>query len=324
MNDLAKYAGLLDRIKPFVGHVDPGFLVDFLGTKLDANFRTMWGVDPKAFGGGIATTKVPTISDGEAWFEATNWMLAAQEAREKFVMVTLGACYGGQAVGSYLALQMVNPMPALLVAVEPDPGNVGWIKRHMRDNGIDPDEHWIVPSAISGNNEPVLFPVGATGSGVQNCFSSNHDDAREHYIKQIIESGKSEEAIANLFRHNTTGIKKDLSPDSEYDFMSEIKMVSAVTLHDILGPFKFVDYLEADIQQSEILVFPPCMGILKKKVRRAHIGTHGDDVHAELLEIFKKDGWEIVFNYAPNKKHESALGSFETNDGVLSVRNSAL
>ena len=52
-------------------------------------------------------------------------------------------------------------------------------------------------------------------------------------------------------------------------------MVSAVTLQDILGPFDSVDYVESDIQQSEILVFPPSMQLLKRKVRRVHIGTHG-------------------------------------------------
>lgn len=66
------------------------------------------------------------------------------------------------------------------------------------------------------------------------------------------------------------------------------------------------------------------MALLKSKVRRIHIGTHGRDVHAELHRLFAKDGWEIVFNYEPNAEHGSALGPFKTNDGILTVRNPSL
>jgi hypothetical protein len=97
-----------------------------------------------------------------------------------------------------------------------------------------------------------------------------------------------------------------------------------VTLKDVLGPFDVVDYVESDIQQSEILVFPPFIDLLKRKVRRIHIGTHGATVHHTLHKLFEKTGWQIIFSYEPNATHSSALGSFETNDGVLTVRNPEL
>ncbi len=106
--------------------------------------------------------------------------------------------------------------------------------------------------------------------------------------------------------------------------MAEIKLVSATTLADVLGPFDRVDYLESDIQQSEILVFPPFIDLLKRKVRRIHIGTHGKDVHRTLHGLFEQHGWEIVFSYEPNNKFDSPLGGFVTNDGVLTVVNPVL
>jgi hypothetical protein len=325
MNDLNDYANVFDEIRPFSGMVPQGFAVDFLGTLTDANFRTMFGVDPKTTGGVAVQTQLPTMATyGEGWFEAVNWIETARAARGRFVMVTLGACYGAQAVGSYRALQAINPMPYRLVAVEPEPENVKWIVRHMRDNGIDPDDQWIVSSAISDRNEPVLFPVGSPGSGAQNCFSTNENAAREFYVKEIVSGGQVEEALRNLLLHNSTGITKDLTPGSDYNFMAEIKIVSAVTLKDILSPFDVVDYIESDIQQSEILVFPPFMELLKKKVRRIHIGTHGVEVHTTLAKLFERDGWDIVFDFEPNKRHASALGDFDLNDGVLTVRNPTL
>ena len=121
---------------------------------------------------------------------------------------------------------------------------------------------------------------------------------------------------------NSTGLTKNLVEGE--NFPAEIKMVSAVTLQDILSPFDVVDYVESDIQQSEILVFPPFMTLLKRKVRRVHIGTHGLEVHNALLQLFERDRWEIVFNYEPNSKFASPLGNFSTNDGVLTVVNPGL
>jgi hypothetical protein len=321
MNELHKYANAFANIRPWAGLVPKGYLVDFLGTLTDANFRTMFGVNPASVGGTQVQTRVPVIEDGEGWFEAVNWIEAAREARERFVMVTLGACYGAQAVGSYRALQALNPMPCRLVAVEPEPENYRWTRKHMSDNGIDPDAQWLLPMAISAGNEPVLFPVGSPGTGAQNCFSTNEGAARDIYAREIIATGRVEQALRNLLINNTTGLTKDLVPGQ--NFMAEIKLMSAVTLRDVLGPFDFVDYVESDIQQSEIVVFPPYLDLLRRKVRRVHIGTHGIDVHQALYRLFEQDGWKIVFSFAPNAKHQCALGPFETNDGVLTVRNPA-
>jgi len=322
MNDLARYANVFDGIKPWAGTLPAGFTVDFIGTLIDLKFRTIFPVHPDLTGGKFVQTRLPMISDGEGWFEAVNWVEAARAARGRFVMITLGACYGGQAVGSYRALQLLNPMPSKFVAVEGDPENVEWMKKHMRDNGMEPDDQWLVQAAISDSNNPVLFPVGWPGLGVSNCYATNEELARRNFADEIIGGGKADEAIRNIFLKNTTGIMKNLVPGEH--FPGEIKIVSSVTLKDLLGPFDVVDFLESDIQQSEILVFPPFMDVLKRKVRRILIGTHGGEVHKALLQLFTQEAWEIVFSYAPNSKYETKLGSFSMNDGVLTVRNPTL
>jgi hypothetical protein len=319
MNELKDYANIFEGIRPFTGPVSGGYLIDFLGTRTDANFRTMFGVEPASVGGGRVQTNVPTITDGEGWFEAVNWVVAAREARNRYVMVTLGACYGAQAVGSYRALQAINPMPYKLVAVEPEPKNYEWTAQHMRDNGIDPDGQWLLPFAISDRNEPVYFPVGSPGTGAQNCYSTNEAGAREFYVQELLAAGNVETALRNLILHNTTGMTKDLVPGR--NFSAEIKLMSAITLKDVLSPFDLVDYLESDIQQSEIVVFPPFIDLLRKKVRRIHIGTHGVDVHRTLHKLFEERGWTIVFSFDPNSEFTTELGKFSTNDGVLTVRN---
>ncbi len=322
MNNLTRYADVFEGITPWAGTPPSGFTIDFVGALVDLKFRTIYEVHPDLVGGKFVQTRAPTVTDGEGWFEAVNWVEAARAARGRFVMITLGACYGAQAVGCYRALQLLNPMPSKFVAVEGDPENVEWMKRHMRDNDMDPDEQWLVRAAISDTNKPVLFPVGWPGLGIQNCFATNDEAARNAYADEIIANGQAAQAVENILLNNNTGLTKNLLPGQ--NLPGEIKIVSAVTLNDILGPFDIVDYLEADIQQSEIVAFPPFMDILKRKVRRIHLGTHGVEVHRGLFQLFVHEGWDVLFNYVPNKSYKTSMGSFSTNDGVLTVRNPTL
>jgi hypothetical protein len=322
MDKLENFADVFRGITPYSGTPPKGFTINFLGTLTDSRFLIGFGDNPETDGNNTVSTRLPTIEDGEIWFEAVNWMEAARAARDRYVMITLGACYGAQAVGAQRALAALNPMPYRLVAVEPEPDNMKWLRKHFSDNGIDPSRQWLLQAAISGSNEPVYFPVGSPGSGAQNCFSTNELEARANYFDYFVKSGTAVQALEAILLHGTTGLKKDIIPGM--NFQAEIKPVSSITLADVLGPFDVVDYLEADMQQSEIVVFPPYMDILKQRVRRVHIGTHGGDVHAELAGLLRRDGWSIVFDYAPNSEFETPLGKFSTNDGVLSAVNASL
>jgi FkbM family methyltransferase len=320
-NALDHYQPILDTMEKWHGPVPRGFIVDFLGVITDGKFREQFGVNPAKVGGKSVKTTLPKFvnNNAEWWFEAVNWFEAAREARDRYVMITLGACYGAQAVGAQRALDMVNPMPSKLVAVEPEPENFEWLQQHFRDNGIDPDEHWLINAAISDRNEPVLFPVGAAGSGANNCFATNEASERLAFAERLIADGEAPNVLKRLMESNTTGVVKELLPDRKAT--GEIKYVSSVTLRDVLAPFDFVDYVEADMQQSEIVVFPPFIDLLRRKVRRIHLGTHGTEVHKALHDMFEANGWDIIFSYGPDAVHDSALGKFVTNDGVLTVRN---
>ena len=169
MNRLEKYEHVFDDIQPWAGNVPKGYIAEFFGVLIDAQFREILGVKASEQGGCFVETKRPSIAThDEGWFEIVNWVLAAREAKNRFTMMTLGACYGFQAVGAYKALQAVNPMPARLVAVEAEPGNYLWISKHFLDNGIEPGDHWLLQAAVSESNEPALFPVGSPGTGAQN------------------------------------------------------------------------------------------------------------------------------------------------------------
>jgi hypothetical protein len=341
MNRPEDFERIFDGVRPWAGNVPRGFGVDFVGTFTDARFRVNWRGNPSSIGGRFLQTRVPTLVDpqgeeedhafevgnwnGERWFEAVDWFAAARAARDRFVMVTLGAWHGSQAIGSARALQLVNPMPYKLVAVDPVPENIVCTRLHMANNGIDPDAQWLIPLAISDRNDPLFFALGPREMGSQNCFSTNEKLAREDYLRDFIQSGQTQQALENLLLHGTTGIKKPgAAGETGTEIAAEIKYVSSITMGDVLGPLDVVDYLESDIQESEILVFPPFIDLLRRKVRRIHIGTHGQRVHVSLHDLFVQHGWEIVFSYEPETEHHTSLGSFKTGDGVLTVVNPKL
>jgi hypothetical protein len=318
---LTGYQETFSNFEAFQGEVNPGCIVDFVGVLTRSKHRGPWALSQgQDLNGGFRETRIPTPREsGEFWFEALNWFESARNARNKYVMFSLGAHFGYQAVGAAITLMKINPMPFKLVCVEPEPKQIEWIKEHMLDNGIDPNEQWIVPLVLGANLEPIFFPVGAPGLGAQNSFSTNENIARENYVKDLIARGNVEESLRNLIINNSTSIEKTLIPDT--DMRGEIKILSATTLSVLLGPFDYVDFIESDIQESEKIVFPEAIEVLTKKVKRISIGTHGQENHRELVKLFEKAKWQILFDFLPETTHQTDIGPVEMNDGVLVVLN---
>ena len=292
---------MLSRVTPWSGYVPDGYTTDFLGILRDENF--LWTKSgPFTPGGGHVTTELPTLASfGETYFEIADWFYSALDASDRYVAVSLGAAYGSQLVGAWKTLQAVNPMPAHLVAIEPVPVNCEWTRKHMLDNGIDPDEHSIIQAALGPDNEPVLFPVGAPGTGVTSAIGVNSASSRQVYVDLFQQSGQSERILRNIFLFNSTGVSQELGQGHT----GELKFVSALSLRDVLSPFDRIDLLEVDIQRSELDVIAPCFDIVNRKVRRVHIGTHGCDIHAALRALFSNAGWQIVFDYVPDSRHKT-------------------
>jgi FkbM family methyltransferase len=308
---------LLEAVSPWSGEVPPGYTVDFLGILIDGKF--LWN-EAGPFAGGHVSTNRPTVANyGEGWFEVADWLASAQEASGRYVAVSLGASFGRQLVGAWTALQALNPLPALLVAVEPVPENCAWMRSHMATNGINPDDHWIIQAVAAVDNEPVLFPVGAPGSGRNSCVEVNAAPFRQTTIDLLRRDNACDRVLENILLHNSTGIVRDFG----LGLSGEVKFVSAVRLRDILAPLDRVDLLEVDIQRSEAEIFPSAMELVNRKVRRLHIGTHGSDVHNMLRALFGRAGWDIVFDYGPGK-HITPRGPLDLGDGILSARNPAV
>ncbi len=316
MNNVSDAIKSFDGLSPWSGNVPSGYLADFLGVMIDLRFREVLGVVPSEHGGDYQQHQLPTPATyGEGFFEVLQWVQTARAARDRYVMVSLGACYGLQAVGCYKALQAINPMPAKLVMVEPEPGNVAWIYKHLKDNEIDPEDHWIMPMAISNDHSPAFFPVGSPGTGTHSFISTNHPEERKNMLALTLRDGKSDQVLENLFLRNRTGIVRDVTGGQ--GLFGEVEYVSCLTLQDVLSPFDLVDYVEADLQGSESFVFPPFLETLARKVKRIHMGTHSEQIHQTMEALFRDAGWEVLFSFAPFQVHHTDAGSFKADDGIL-------
>jgi len=310
----ADVEALLELISPWSGAVPEGHVVDFLGILTPGKF--LWN-RTGPFPAHYESTRPPTLQTaGEAWFEIADWLASAHEASGRYVAISVGAAFGSQLVGAWKVLQAINPLPSLLVAVEPVPENCGWMRSLMRINGIDPDDHWIIQAAVGQDHEPILFPVGAAGSGLTDCIGTNAAESRLAYFEMLRRRGYSERVLENILLRNSTGIVQELGAG----YQGEVKLVSAVTLRDLLLPFDLVDLLEADIQ-TESIVFAPFIDLIDRKVRRVHLGTHYRETHEALRALFARAGWEIVFDYLPHSHYKTSRGPVDMNDGVISARN---
>jgi len=306
---------LLRKVAPWSGQVREGYVANFLGVLTQGRF--LWN-KKGPFDGGYVTTTLPTVgSEGEGYFEIADWFYSAHDATDQYIAISLGAAYGAQLVGAWKTLQLINPLPSKLVAIEPVPENCAWIRQHMADNGIAPDEHSIIQAVVDVDNRPNLFPVGAAGTGLTASVDTNSERSRQIYADLFERKEYCGQVLRNIFLRNSTGVTRGLP----YGYSAEIQFVSSVTLHNVLAPFDRVDLLEIDIQGAENTVIAPFMNMLNRKVRRVHLGTHGSAVHFALRKLFYGAGWESVFDYTPDAQHMTARGPFEIGDGILSVRN---
>lgn len=100
-----------------------------------------------------------------------------------------------------------------------------------------------------------------------------------------------------------------------------VETVEAVTLSDLLEPLEQVDLIHCDIQGAEAAVLEEAAARVDAKVRRVHVGTHGQDVEQRLRELFSSLSWEKVNDYASGSSAETPWGRMTFQDGVQTWLN---
>src|SRR5262245_38334436 len=103
-------------------------------------------------------TQWPPLS--EEYFEWIDLLEAVSQAQQTFTIIELGAGYGRWLVNAAAALRQRGHHDFQLIGVEAEPTHFEWMKVHFAENGLDPEQHWLIKAAISTDRKGAWFTVG--------------------------------------------------------------------------------------------------------------------------------------------------------------------
>jgi len=193
--------------------------------------------------------------NGLEYFEWADLLHAVRSARKRFVFFELGAGYGRWAVRAAKLLQAMNPLPLTLVAVEAEPTHFEWMREHLRDNDVNPEDHFLVCAPVAATAGPVPFLVG---------------EASTCYGQAIVADPAARQG----------GLRA--------------QSMDAVELAALLQEFPRIDLIDLDIQGAEYDVLSAAIDELGQRVKRIQVGTHGAVIERSLRTLFRGHGWCLM------------------------------
>jgi FkbM family methyltransferase len=167
--------------------ISPEFHYGFLGEVRRKSFEdglaTFLGLRPLIYSaGGIRRGSYP--QPDEEYVEWIDVLESAVAATQSFTMIELGAGFGRWLVRAALAVKRYHGnLPIKLIGVEAEPTHFRWLKQHLRDNGIDPDEHQLIEAAVAEKDGEVFFHVGKPDEWYGQSIAEHTDGASESIQK---------------------------------------------------------------------------------------------------------------------------------------------
>ena len=160
-----------------------GFLGELIRKSFDDGLATVLGLPAVIYpSGGMRTGNCPRLS--EEYIEWIDVLETAVVATQAFTIIELGAGYGRWLVRAALAVKRYHgDLPIKLIGVEAEPTHFRWLKQHLRDNGIDPDEHELIEAAVDEKDGEVLFHVGKPDEWYGQAIAEHANAASESIQK---------------------------------------------------------------------------------------------------------------------------------------------
>jgi FkbM family methyltransferase len=271
-------------------HID----VDFLGAREDKQFFLPEWCDVERDFSKTHDQWANLPEFSEEYFEWIDLLAAVKTAKERFVMMELGAGYGRWLMRAAAAIKRYNPIPFILIGVEGEPTHVEWMKLNFRNNGLDPDAHRVLHAAIGESSGMVYFPVGDSHGWGQ----------------FIVDNDK-------------TGPRKSRHSGIAYDdqFLTQLAPVRQLMIEDAAAGEPLIDIIDMDIQGAEAAVMAQAIDFCSERVRLIHIGTHSHPLEDHVRDIFRKAGWLLRFDFPNFSNTPTEYGTLVFNDGVQSWAN---
>jgi FkbM family methyltransferase len=286
---------VLDSFRPWIGWVEPGWDVNFLGVRTRVAFFSLYERLDDYSQRRRIKAKLPIPN--EDYFEWIALLEAVVEARGSFTMVELGAGWGRWIVNGIAALRTHSGLPYRVVGVEPEPMHFRWMKRHLKDNDVDLRRATLVEAAVADADGSVWFHVG---------------DAADWYGQGI--ARPQETTPRSERRRGFRSLLRRRHPSPNAD--RAVELVRAVSVRTVLLELDRVDLLDVDIQGAEADALEPAGEVLNTRVRRVFVATHDRANEERLRALFAGLGWTSVYDFPAGGISETPWGRVMFEDGV--------
>jgi FkbM family methyltransferase len=268
-------------------HPEPGFVTDFLGTKIRAS--SLWK-EARKLDGQICGVPVP----GDFHAEAIEWigvLKAACSARGQYVAMELGAGFGTWSVAGGLAARHQGITDIRLVAVEADPNHCANMRLHFGDNEFDPGRHRLFEAAVGVTAGQARWPV---------MSSSTEEWGLRPMQDNVDYTGR-------VFRAT--------------------RLVNVTPIGSLLALEPRWDLVHFDVQGSEFDLCRACIDDLNTRVHWIIVGTHSRKIEGDLLALMFKSGWLLEHEKPSKfifRTDAPTLEAMTTLDGTQVWRNPRL
>lgn len=244
---------LLSKLSDPLAKSEPGFITDLYGIRTRTS--NLW---PEMAPHDGAFTGIPV--PGNFHWEAMEWiaiMRSVLSASDHYAIMELGAGWGPACVSGLVLARLKGIQHRYALAVEADPHHLRFLKEHLSNNCIEPDQYGIVEGAVGIENGSAEWPDG------------DHT-AVEYGNRPITTAGD----------HLGRDIPKT-------------RTVDLYAIDELLTQRPEWDMLHVDIQGLEVDVLGSAMARLNERVARTCIGTHSRKIDGDLYEMFALQGWML-------------------------------
>jgi FkbM family methyltransferase len=286
---------VFDSFRPWVGWIEPGWSVNFLGVRTRVAFFSLYEQLADYSQGRRFEAKLPVPN--EEYFEWVALLEAVMEARDSFTMIELGAGWGRWIVNGVAALRAQRGLPYYVVGVEPEPTHFRWMKQHLKDNDVDFRRATLIEAAVARDDGTVPFHVG---------------EAADWYGQRIATLEEATPARPPRRRFRSMLRPRYARPGDG----RSVKLVHAVSVRSVLRELDRVDLLDVDIQSAEAEVLEPARDVLNERVKRVYVATHNPANEDRLRALFLGLDWTRVYDFPGGGTSETPWGRMMFEDGV--------
>jgi FkbM family methyltransferase len=268
---------------------EPGFLVDFLGSRIRTT--SLWK-EARALDGQL--TGIPVPADFHA--EAIEWIGLLKSVRSstgQYVAMELGAGFGPWVIAGAVAARRKGIENIRLCAVEGDSQHFQFLRQHFIDNGFEPDQHALFEAAVGVDAGVAQWPI-LEGSSASEEWGCRPIEASRDYVGRQFQKTKE---------------------------------IDIIPMRNLVGRESCWDLIHLDVQGHEVGVCRSCIEELNARVRRIVAATHSRKIDGYLLDLMCGAGWLLEhekpakFTFMPNA---TTLEAMTTVDGTQVWRNPRL